>query len=146
MQASALFLRTGVMAAVVGMGLGIGMGIAQDHTLHSVHAHINLVGWASMFLFGIYYRITPAADGRLAQIQYLLSIAGFLLLTAGLTGIFLGHPDPFTPLAVVGSLLTFASMTIFVWNVFSTTGSSRVGRPLRFDSLAQPAAVPKSAG
>jgi hypothetical protein len=146
MLASALFLRTGVMAAVIGMGLGIGMGIAQDHTLHSVHAHINLVGWASMFLFGIYYRITPAADGRLAQIHYLLSIAGFILLTAGLTGIFLGHPDPFTPLAVAGSLLTFASMTIFVWNVFSTTGSSRVGRPVRFDALARESAVPKTAG
>jgi hypothetical protein len=127
------------MAAVVGMGLGIGMGIAEDHTLQSVHAHINLVGWTSMFLFGLYYRLTPSADSRLAQVHYLLSIAGFLLLTAGLTGIFLGHAEAFTPLAVAGSLLTFASMAIFVWNVFSTTGSSRVGRPVRFESFSEPA-------
>ena len=140
MQASALFLRTGVMAAVIGMGLGIGMGIAEDHTLQSVHAHINLVGWTSMFLFGLYYRLTPAADGRLAQVHYLLSVTGFGLLTAGLAGIFLGH-SVFTPFAVAGSLLTFASMAIFVWNVFSTTGSTRVGRPVRFESLGPEPAV-----
>jgi hypothetical protein len=143
MQASALFLRTGVMAAVVGMGLGIGMGIAQDHTLQSVHAHINLVGWTSMFLFGLYYRVTPSADSRLAQVHYLLSVTGFLLLTAGLTGIFLGHAV-FTPLAVAGSFLTFASMATFVWNVFSTTGSSRVGRPVRFENLGGEPAVGKA--
>src|SRR5215218_3508510 len=133
MQASALFLRTAVMAAVIGLGLGIGMGISQDQSLHSVHAHIALVGWTSMFLFGLYYRITPAADGRLALIQYLLSVAGFLLLTAGLMGILLGQASAFTPLAIAGSLLTFGSMAIFVWNVFSTTGSTRVGRPVRFE-------------
>jgi hypothetical protein len=133
MQASALFLRTAVMAAVVGMGLGIGMGISQDYALHSVHAHTNLVGWTSMFLFGLYYRLAPAADGRLALVQYLLSVAGFLLLTTGLTGISLGQAIAFTQLAVAGSLLTFGSMAIFVWNVFSTTGSTRVGRPVRFE-------------
>jgi hypothetical protein len=135
MQASALFLRTGVMAAVVGMGLGIGMAAVEDRALHSVHAHINLVGWASMFLFGLYYRVMPAADGPLAVLHYLLSTTGFLLLTAGLVGLSLEQASPLAPLALAGALFSFVSMTIFVWNVFSTTAPNRVGRPVRLEGL-----------
>ena len=36
MKASSLFLRTAVLAALAGMGLGIGMGISEDHSLHSL--------------------------------------------------------------------------------------------------------------
>src|SRR5919107_4730146 len=118
MKASSLFLRTGVVAALCGMGLGIGMGIAHDHTLHSLHAHINLVGWASMFLFGLYYRATPAADGRLARVHYFVAAPAFVVFMVGLGGIFLGHEDTFAPLAIAGSLLTFLSMVLFAWNVF----------------------------
>ena len=107
MQASVLFLRTGVMAAVIGMGLGIGMATVEDRALGSVHAHINLVGWASMFLFGLYYRVTPAAEGPLAVLHFFLSVAGFLLLTAGLVGASVGQASPLAPLALAGSLLTF---------------------------------------
>jgi len=135
MQASVLFLRTGVMAAVIGMGLGIGMATVEDHTLDSVHAHIGLVGWSSMFLFGLYYRVTPAAEGPLAILHYLLSVVGFVLLTACLVGISVGQASPLAPLAIAGSLLTFVAMAIFVWNVFSTTTSHRAGRPLRLEGL-----------
>ena len=38
-----------------------------------VHAHANLVGWASLALFGLTYRAYPALkDGRLARIHELL--------------------------------------------------------------------------
>jgi hypothetical protein len=122
MKASSLFLRTAVLAAVAGMGLGIGMGITHDHSLHSLHAHINLVGWASMFLFGLYYRATPAADGRLALWHYYVAAPAFLVFMTGLAGIFLGHPESFAPFAIVGALLTFVSMALFAFNVFATTG------------------------
>jgi hypothetical protein len=64
MKASALFLRTAVVAVLIGSCLGLAMGVTHDFTLTAVHAHVNLVGWASMFLFGLYYRLTPAADNR----------------------------------------------------------------------------------
>ena len=133
MLASALFLRTGVIAAVVGMGLGVGMGLTQDPMLHPVYAHLNLVGWSSLFLFGLYYRITPAADGGLAQIHYVVAVCGLVLLVAGLAGSSMGASEVFMPLGAAGSLLTLASMAMFVWNVFSTTRSSRVRQPIRFE-------------
>ncbi|WP_324617386.1 hypothetical protein [Microvirga alba] len=128
MKASSLFLRTGALAAIFGMGLGISMGITQDHTLRSVHAHINLVGWASMFLFGLYYHVVPAADSKLAKIHYYVALPGFLAMMAGVAGLMLGNGS-FEPLAIVGSLVTFASMLIFAWNVFSTTKSSAASKP-----------------
>ena len=126
MKASSLFLRTGVLAALAGMGLGITMGITEDHTLQSLHAHINLVGWASMFLFGLYYRATPAADGRLALWHYCIAAPAFIVFMVGICGIFLGHMA-FVPLAIVGSLLTILSMAMFAWIVFATTAPARTG-------------------
>lgn len=128
MKASSLFLRTGALAAIFGMGLGISMAIMQDFTLRGVHAHINLVGWASMFLFGIYYHVVPAADSKLAKIHYYVALPGFLVMIAGVAGLYLGKPG-MEPLAVVGSLLTFASMAIFVWNVFATTKAASSAKP-----------------
>jgi hypothetical protein len=133
MLASALFLRTGVIAAVVGLGMGMAMGFAPDPALHAVHAHLNLVGWTSLFLFGLYYRVMPAAEGRLAQLHYVVAVCGLVLLIAGLAGRLLGAAEVFTPLALAGWLLTLASMAIFVWTVFSTTRSSRVGRSVEYD-------------
>lgn len=135
MKASSLFLRTGVLAALCGLGLGIGMGITQNFQLQTVHVHINLVGWASMFLFGLYYRATPAADGKMALVQYCVALPGFLLFVIGLTGIFLGSHATFEPFAVVGALLTFASMALFAWNVFASTRSATV-RSLALGALS----------
>ena len=45
----------------VGMLAGIAMGIEQNFTLAPAHAHLNLVGGVLLFLFGLYYRLIPAA-------------------------------------------------------------------------------------
>ena len=40
----------------------------------SVHTHINLVGWASLALFGVIYRLYPElAASRLALVHFWLS-------------------------------------------------------------------------
>ena len=40
-------------AALCGMGLGIFMAVSQDFTLMPAHAHLNLLGWVSMALYGL---------------------------------------------------------------------------------------------
>jgi len=54
MKASVLSFRAAVLMVVAGMIWGIVMGISQDHSTFPAHAHLNLLGWASLFLFGIY--------------------------------------------------------------------------------------------
>jgi hypothetical protein len=66
------------ITVTVGMCLGIFMGINQDFTLAPVHAHLNLLGWVSLFLFGIYYRTHAHAISRMAfdQSRRLLCVDG----------------------------------------------------------------------
>ena len=79
-----LMMCTGVVILLVGMLMGIAMGIQQDFTLAPAHAHLNLVGGVLLFLFGLYYRLVPAAGNRpLARLQGWLHIAGAILFPAG---------------------------------------------------------------
>ena len=38
------------------------MATTQNHAIMPAHAHLNLLGWVSLFLFGIYYERRPALD------------------------------------------------------------------------------------
>ena len=53
------FVLIALVYAIAGMLLGNVMGGSGDHTQMPTHAHINLVGWVSMALFGVFYHIWP---------------------------------------------------------------------------------------
>jgi len=38
------FLRLAVLYFIAGVSLGLYMAASQDHTMHPVHAHLNLLG------------------------------------------------------------------------------------------------------
>ncbi|MFD1808492.1 hypothetical protein ACFSHQ_11265 [Gemmobacter lanyuensis] len=63
MNISRSFLLIGSLYLLVGIGLGSHMGASGDHTLAPVHAHINLLGFVLMTLFGLAYRVMPAMGG-----------------------------------------------------------------------------------
>jgi hypothetical protein len=68
---STRLIKLAVIYLVAGMSLGIAMGIAQDHTLRGVHAHINLLGWATLGLSALVFHIFPdLARTRLAAIWF----------------------------------------------------------------------------
>ena len=52
MSIPSLFFRTAILLAIAGILLGIFMGINQDFRLAHMHAHLNLLGWVSFFIFG----------------------------------------------------------------------------------------------
>lgn len=117
------FLRIAVLFGLVGMGLGIRMGIVHDFTLAPVHAHLNLVGFATLFLAGLFYRVVPAADGLLARLHFGLAVPGALALTIGIAGSVTNTPWG-VPVAIAGSLATIAAMGIFAVVIYRTTGTS----------------------
>jgi hypothetical protein len=68
---SVRLIKLAVIYLVAGMSLGIWMGIAQDHTLRGVHAHINLLGWATLALTAVVFHVFPdLARTRLAAIWF----------------------------------------------------------------------------
>lgn len=116
MCASAVLLLIGMLAGVV-------MGMQQDFTLAPAHAHLNLVGGVLLFMFGLYYRLVPAA-GRLAMatVQGSLHIAGAVLFPAGIALVTLkGHAYVAAP--IVGSLIVVVATALFVAIVFRTSRS-----------------------
>ena len=115
------FLRLGALSALVGMSLGIWMGAKEDFVLRPVHAHINLLGFASMMLFGLFYRAFPAAGrGWLPLAHFVLSVVGFLILMPSLTLMLLGKPL-FMPGMIASEIMLVVSMTLFVIIVFRAT-------------------------
>src|SRR5258705_2751337 len=108
MKASVLSFRAAVLMVIAGMIWGIAMGITQDPSTLPAHAHLNLLGWVSLFLFGIYYHLHPVIDrSGLASVQVWVWIAGTIILTIGVALIHSGHAIG-DPIAAVSSLLVLA--------------------------------------
>jgi hypothetical protein len=118
MNASSLSFRAAVLFVLAGMVWGIVMAISNDHAAMPAHAHLNLLGWVSLFLFGIFYHLHPALDrSRIAMIQVWIWIAATVVLTVGVALVHTGNPIG-DPIAAVGSFVAVAGMVLFAWLVY----------------------------
>lgn len=124
-----LFFASGAAYGMAGMGLGLWMGGHQDFTLAPVHAHLNLVGFATMCLMGIFYHLTPAAAGRvLSRLHFGLATAGLWIMVPGIGLAVSGGGEG---AATAGALLTAAAMVVFLVNLALTAlAPARRSRPL----------------
>jgi len=106
------FLAIAGVCLIVGAGLGIYMGIQEDFQLVAVHTHVNLVGWVSLALFGVFYKLHPHLSGtRMSRVHFVLATPGAVLLPPG---IYLAefHGTPW--LAIVASLLWLGGALVFL--------------------------------
>jgi hypothetical protein len=118
MTASSMSFRLAVLFVIAGIAMGIGMAASQNHAIMPAHAHLNLLGWVSLFLFGIYYERRPALDSsRLALVQISLWSVGTEVLTIAVAAIHLGYTAA-DPIAGLASLLILAAMLLFAYFVF----------------------------
>jgi peptidoglycan/LPS O-acetylase OafA/YrhL len=116
-----LMMRVSVVVLLIGMLGGIVMGIKQDFALAPAHAHFNLVGGALLFLFGLYYRLFPAAGASsLARLQGWLHIVGAIVFPAGVA-LVIAKGESFIAAPIIGSLIVTAAMALFVVIVFRTS-------------------------
>jgi hypothetical protein len=128
MKTSILSFRAAVLLAVAGMIWGIAMGISQDHSTLPAHAHLNLLGWVSLFLFGIYYHLHPTLDhSHLASLQVWVCIVGTIILTIGVGLVHSGH-EIGDPIAAVSSLVVLADTLLFGWLVFRLEPSELISQ------------------
>jgi uncharacterized membrane protein len=125
MMIKSLF-RISVSLGLIGIILGIVMGIRQDFVLMPAHAHLNLLGFVTMFLSALYYRVVPeAAASGLARYQAVVSVAGAVVFPIGIACVLLGGHDRFEPVVVAGALTVLLGMTLFAVIVFRTCGQQR---------------------
>ena len=110
-----VFFFAAVLCVTGGMIWGLQMAASNDHTMVGAHAHLNLVGWATMALFGLYYRVTPqAARGWLPLVHSRFALPGVLVMVPRIAIASLGGSPG---LAILGSFLTFGSMAVFLFTV-----------------------------
>jgi hypothetical protein len=128
MKASSVSFPAAVLMVVAGMVWGIVMAVTQDHSAMPAHAHLNLLGWVSLFLFGIFYHLHPAIDrSRTAMVQVGLWIVGTVVLTIGVGLVHTGYPGG-DPIAAIGSLIVLAAMLLFGWLVVRRDRTATVAR------------------
>jgi hypothetical protein len=118
MKASALSFQAAVLFVIAGMIWGITMAISDDHSAMPAHAHLNLLGWVSLFLFGIYYKLHPSLeDAKSAMAQVWIWIIGTIVLAVGVALVHTGHAVG-DPIAAVGSFIVLLDMLLFGWLVY----------------------------
>ena len=118
MKASTLSFRAAVLFVIVGMVWGLYMAISESHVTFPAHAHLNLLGWVSLFLFGIFYHLHPAIDrSRAALAQVWIWMAGVVIQVFGVARIYTGHPSG-EAFAATGSFIVLGSMLLFTWLVY----------------------------
>ncbi|MGX5733935.1 hypothetical protein [Bosea thiooxidans] len=118
MRASSISYPVAILAVLVGMLWGIVMAATHDHQAMPAHAHLNLLGWVSLFLFGLFYQVHPAIDrGHLALLQVLVWIIGTVIMTIGVALVHTGSPASGEPLASIGSIIVVIGMLLFGWIV-----------------------------
>jgi FtsH-binding integral membrane protein len=118
MKASSLCFKAAVLFVLAGMAWGMQMAISQDHSAYPAHAHLNLLGWVSLFLIGLFYRLHPALErARLAFVQIWIWIVGVIVQAIGVGLVHTGNAKA-EPAAAGGSLLVVAATLLFVWMVF----------------------------
>jgi hypothetical protein len=106
-----------------GVMLGVAMGASGDHSLFPVHAHINLLGWVSMALFGLIGAVHPSiTEGRVAAAQFWLHNIGVPVMLGALTLRIRGFPSA-EPLVGVASIVVGCSVLLFVWLVYTRIGA-----------------------
>lgn len=117
MNVSRGFLVTGPIYLALGVIFGAYMGATNDHTFVPVHAHLNLLGFTLMMIFGLTYHLLPEAGGsRLARLHLWLHQVGTLVLLVLITLLFAGKigeaamfpAAPLAELAILIGVLVFA--------------------------------------
>lgn len=115
------FMLAGVVCGLCGMVWGIQMAATGNHLLSPAHGHLNLLGWVSLSLMGLYYHAVPsAAQSGLARLHLAVALAGVILIVPGIALVLSGGS---AALAKIGSLVVLLSMLLFLAVILRSRGS-----------------------
>jgi cbb3-type cytochrome oxidase subunit 1 len=123
------FVRYFIKSALVYLGFGICFGIWMGFAPNAViyrpaHAHLNLLGFVSMLIFGVAYHVIPRFTGhplhsrRLAELHWWASNIGLVTLVLGF--IFLPWMPSARAAIEVGAVLAATGAFLFIYNLWRT--------------------------
>lgn len=115
-QLAAIF---GLIGAVIGSDMA-GRG---SYELRPIHAHILVVGWLSLFAWGIFYKVYTVKAKNLVHVHGWTAVLGSIGLTVGLlfynvNPLNLGSTFNLI-FFIVGGTILLISYVVFVWISFT---------------------------
>jgi hypothetical protein len=119
-RVSLWFFAVAPIYVLIGMGFGIFMGASQDFTLAPAHAHLNLIGWVTMALYGTFFALAREASKKLAWAVFWLNNAGAAIMFPSLAMVLTsGESSPFLVPLIVSEFLALGAMLCFAFSVWS---------------------------
>lgn len=133
------FFTAAALCVTVGMVWGAIMGSNEDFALAPAHAHLNLVGWATLALMGAFYALS-GRGGRAGWINFALSAAAVVVMIPSLA-LYLGGKKAAQPGVIAGTALAILGMLTFLGVVLSAWRDAEAAEA----DAANQAAVKKAA-
>ena len=114
------FLKIAAVYFFIAVCVGLFMGITHNFMFTSVHAHLNLLGWVSMAIFGVIYSIYPnVAETKLAKIHFWLHNIGVPVMQGALFIQLLTGNQSFVLGTIIGSLMLVIGTLLFMINILA---------------------------
>ena len=111
-------IRFAAIFGLIGTFLGSKMSGDLDYSMRPIHAHVLLVGWLSVFAWGIFYSIYTIKYKVLVTIQSILAMTGAFGLSFGM---WMYNQNPFNLnetfvmiFFIVGGSLLLLAFALFV--------------------------------
>lgn len=125
MNVSRSFMLVGVLFLLAGVPIGMYMGASGNTALAPLHAHLNLLGFVLMMIFGLVYRVLPAMGAAaIARAHFWLHTLGGVVLLAMLYLLLSGRITEagMVPAAPLAELCVLLGILCFGWNLLRNGG------------------------
>ena len=107
------FLTAAIIYCLLGMLLGLHMAMTHNHGEMPTHAHMQLIGWVSFFLFGLFYHLFgKAVRPILAVLHFWIAQAAMLGLMIGLWLVYSDRTE-YEPIAAISAIAYAVSFLVF---------------------------------
>lgn len=111
-------MKISVIYFMIGISFGLYMSFTHVFTLTSVHVHLNLVGWVSLALAGVFYHLYPNLErSGMAKAHFWLHNIGLPIMMISIATAILGGPEIFFLFATLGGVMTVLGVLLFGFNV-----------------------------
>lgn len=114
------FFTTAAICGLGGMVWGAILGATQDFTTSPAHAHLNLLGWTSLGLMGLFYALFgDRVSSRLGWINWGLSTLGVVVMIPALGFYLTGRKGLTETGLMIGPVFAVLGMLVFLVSVLS---------------------------
>ncbi|MUK88829.1 cytochrome-c oxidase [Ornithinibacillus sp. L9] len=111
-------IKISIWYFIVGVTLGLYMSMAHNYNLTGVHVHVNLLGWVSLAIAGIFYNLYPhLVETVSAKIHFWLHNIGLPVMMGALALAILGAGDIFLTFVAIGGVVTVLGIYFFGYNM-----------------------------